>query len=150
MKLHVSMRVETLDSAIEFYSALFNQQPTVLRENYAKWDVADPAVNFVVEAGGKADGLDHVGIQVSNSDELETIAARMRTMGRPFLDVEETTCCYAKMEKAWIKGDAGESWEAFLTHSHDEDDYGTDRVHLLDGPDAEPCCGPGAKRDTCC
>lgn len=150
MKLHVSMRVETLDSAIEFYSALFNQQPTVLRDNYAKWDVADPAVNFVVEAGGKADGLDHVGIQVSTSEELETMANRMRNMGRPFLDVEETTCCYAKMEKAWVKGDAGEAWEAFLTDSHHEDDYGTDRVHLLDGNDADPCCGPGAQSKKCC
>ncbi|MEM9139586.1 MAG: ArsI/CadI family heavy metal resistance metalloenzyme [Pseudomonadota bacterium] len=150
MKLHISMRVPELDSAIEFYSALFGQKPAVVREAYAKWDVADPAVNFVVEAGGKAGGLDHVGIQVQDSDELETMAGRMRSMGRPFLDVEETTCCYAKMEKAWVKGEAGEAWEAFLTHSHDEADYGTDRVHLLDGKDAKPCCGPGAEKDACC
>lgn len=155
MKLHLSMRVADLKSAIPFYSALFNQEPSVLRDGYAKWDVSDPAVNFVVEAGGQAGGLDHVGIQVENSDELSEMADRMRGMGRPFLDVEETTCCYAKMEKAWVKGDAGEAWEAFLTHSHDETEYGTDRVHLLDSPDAPPCCGPASKTDaaqvkSCC
>lgn len=150
MKLHVSMRVGDLDQAIRFYSGLFGQDPAVLRENYAKWDVADPAVNFVVEAGNANPGLDHVGIQVSDQQELDTLADRMRGMDRPFLDVETTTCCYAKMEKAWIKGEAGEAWEAFLTHSHDETEYGTDRVHLLDGADTDECCAKPEPSASCC
>lgn len=136
MKLHVSMRVEDFDQAIKFYSALFGQEPTIQRGTYAKWDVEDPAVNFVVEGskccGGQEAGLDHLGIQVESSEQLETMAERMRGMDRPFLDVEKTTCCYAKMDKAWIKGEANDKWEAFLTHSHDAEEYGEDRAHLLD------------------
>lgn len=152
MKLHVSMRVGDIDSAIGFYSALFGQDPVIVRGDYAKWDVEDPAVNFVVQGGNPEGGLDHVGIQVENAEQLETVAGRLRGAGRPFLDVEATTCCYAKMDKAWIKGDGGEKWEAFLTHSHDEEEYGTDRAHLLDAPEAgedEGCCGK-PKASACC
>ncbi len=131
MKLHVSMRVENLDTAITFYSALFNQAPLIHKENYAKWDVQDPAVNFVVEAGHKEGGLDHLGIQVASQEELDPLVDRMRGTERPFLDKECTTCCYAKMDKAWVKGVADEKWEAFLTHSHDEDEYGEDREQIL-------------------
>ena len=136
MKLHVSMRVEDFDQAVKFYSALFGQDPVMQRGTYAKWDVEDPAVNFVVQGSrccsGQEPGLDHLGIQVENSEQLETMAERMRGMDRPFLDVEKTTCCYAKMDKAWIKGEANDKWEAFLTHSHDAEEYGEDRAHLLD------------------
>lgn len=148
MKLHVSMRVGELDSAIKFYSGLFGQDPSVLRENYAKWDVADPSVNFVIEGGHAEGGLDHVGIQAADHGELDTLADRMRAMDRQMLDVEETTCCFARMEKAWVKGEAGEKWEAFLTHSHDETEYGTDRAHLLDGE--ESCCDRSAAAANCC
>jgi len=151
MKLHVSMRVDDYDKAVAFYSGLFGQEPTVTRPNYAKWDVADPSVNFVIESGREAaPGFDHIGIQASDHDELGVLADRMRGMDRPFLDVEATTCCYAKMEKAWVKGEANEAWEAFLTHSHDAEEYGTDRSHLLDeiatgAPGGQACCTPAAE-----
>ncbi len=152
MKLHVSMRVGDIDSAIGFYSALFGQDPVIVRGDYAKWDVADPAVNFVVQGGNPEGGLDHVGIEVESPEQLETVAGRLRGAGRPFLDVEAGTCCYARSDKAWIKGDAGEKWEAFLTHSHDEEEYGTGRAHLLDDVIAGAetgCCGK-PKAEACC
>ena len=71
----------------------------------------------------------------------------MRAMERPFLDVEATTCCYAKSDKAWIKGEAGDSWEVFLTHSHDEEEYGQDRSHLLD---AQMESAAPKKATSCC
>ena len=132
MKLHVSMKVENLAIARKFYSQLFNQEPTVERNGYAKWDVTDPAVNFVIEEGEGKPGLDHLGIQVETRKELGKVAARMQDSGQPFLDVEDAQCCYAKMEKAWVKGMTGEKWETFLTHSHELNEYGEDREHLLD------------------
>ncbi len=131
MKLYLSMKVEDLESAIRFYTNLFDQEPLITKHGYAKWDVENPPVNFVIETGNGEGGLDHLGIQVESPEELDTLANRMRGAGRPFLDVEKTTCCYAKMDKAWVKGAAGEKWEAFLTHSHDEEDYGEDREHRL-------------------
>jgi hypothetical protein len=126
------MKVENLEQARDFYSQLFNQEPTIERDGYIKWDVADPAVNFVIENGEGATGVDHLGIQVESSDELGELAARMQDSGQPYLDVDDATCCYAKSVKAWVKGVTGEKWEVFLTHSHDEAEYGEDRAHLLD------------------
>ncbi|MEM7743308.1 MAG: ArsI/CadI family heavy metal resistance metalloenzyme [Pseudomonadota bacterium] len=154
MKLHLSMRVADLDEAIAFYSGLFGQEPTILRDGYAKWDVTDPAVNFVVQDGAAALGLDHLGIQVDTQEELATLTDRLRGLDRPMLDVEATTCCYAKMDKAWIKGEADEKWEAFLTHSHNEPGFGTDRAHLLDTvagtEETGTCCGKPKPTASCC
>ena len=132
MKLHISIQVEEFDKATQFYSKLFGQEPTISKDNYAKWDVKDPNVNFVVEALGNEVRVDHLGIQAESEEELNTLAQRMRDTGQPYLDVETMTCCYASMDKAWVKGVAGEKWEAFYTHGHDEQDYGEDREHLLD------------------
>lgn len=132
MKLHVSMKVEDIHSATAFYSRLFNQEPVIVKDDYVKWDVDDPAVNFVIEPGQDRTGLDHLGIQVESPKQLESLAGRMRDSDQPFLDVEKTHCCYARMDKAWVKGAAAEKWEAFLTHSHDDQTYGEDRERQLD------------------
>lgn len=131
MKLHVSIRVDNLEKAIPFYTQLFNQSPVIKKDDYVKWDVEDPAVNFVIETGCCEHGVNHLGIQVDSSTELDALADRMRGSGQPYLEVEKTTCCYAKSDKAWVKGAAGEKWEAFLTHSHDGKEYGEDREHIL-------------------
>ena len=127
MKLHVSFKVKDLDASSSFYSRLFGQDPSVIRNDYIKWDVDNPPVNFVIEqADGEATGFDHMGIQVDTGDELRALASRMRDSGRKFADLEAAHCCYARSEKAWVEGMALEPWEAFLTHSHDEQDYGDD------------------------
>ena len=132
MRLHISMRVDNLAESIKFYSALFNQAPTFTRDNYAKWDVEDPNVNFVIESMGEGAGVDHFGIQVENTEELQSLSSRMNESGHPYLGIERGTCCYADIEKSWVKGPTGEKWETFLTHSQTSEKYGEDREHLLD------------------
>jgi hypothetical protein len=132
MRLHISMQVDQFDKAVGFYSMLFGEDPSVVRDSYAKWDLKNPNVNFVIEALGNEVRVDHLGIQAESEEELQTIAARMRDSGQPFLDVENAQCCYANLDKAWVKGMAGEKWEAFFTHGQSEQEYGEDREHLLD------------------
>ena len=91
MKLHVSMKVTDFQRAIGFYSDLFNRPPVVLKDDYAKWDVDDPAVNFVVEPGETR--LDHLGIQVEAASELDALAERIPGSGQPFVDVAKAHCC---------------------------------------------------------
>ncbi len=149
MKLHVSLKVNDLEEAIVFYSRLFKQDPEIRREGYAKWDVADPAVNFVIESGGGRAGVDHFGIQVESEADLKTLADRVRNSGQPCLDIEPATCCFAKTDKAWVRGMAGERWEVFLTHSQDEQEYGEDRDECCVDPrhPQQPCC-PTMNGDT--
>ena len=135
MKLHVSLKVEDLQAGTSFYSTLFGQAPSIEKPDYVKWDVQDPPVNFVIEPVDEREpsaGLSHLGVQVGDESELDQLSARIRETGHSFTDVAAATCCYARSDKAWVKGAADEKWEAFLTHSHDEDEYGEDREVLLD------------------
>jgi hypothetical protein len=114
-RMHVHVAVEHIANAVEFYSALFATQPTVVKADYAKWMLDDPRVNFAVSTRGRQPGLDHLGIQVENRDELQEVYARLHKAGRNVIEQGETACCYAKSEKSWIDDPAGIAWEAFFT-----------------------------------
>jgi hypothetical protein len=114
-RLHVHVAVEDLTQAIRFYSILFASTPTVIKDDYAKWMLDDPRVNFAISMRGRTVGLDHLGIQVETAEELQEVYGRLRDAERPVLEVGKTVCCYAKSEKAWIDDPAGISWETFHT-----------------------------------
>lgn len=114
-RLHVHVSVGNLDQSIGFYSALFAAKPSIVKADYAKWMLEDPRVNFAISSRGNAPGLDHLGIQVENGDELQEVYGRLRQADGNVLEVGATTCCYAKSEKSWIDDPTGISWETFLT-----------------------------------
>jgi catechol 2,3-dioxygenase-like lactoylglutathione lyase family enzyme len=115
-RLHVHVSVENLDKSIGFYSALFAAKPAVVKSDYAKWMLNDPRVNFAISMRGHAPGLDHLGIQVDNDQELQEVYGRLRDAGSAVPEVGATTCCYAKSEKSWIDDPTGIAWETFLTN----------------------------------
>jgi predicted enzyme related to lactoylglutathione lyase len=80
-RMHVHVAVPDISNAIGFYSALFALQPTVVKPDYAKWMLEDPRVNFAISTRGRQPGLDHLGIQVEDSEELNEIYARLRQAG---------------------------------------------------------------------
>ncbi len=47
-RLHVHVAVEDLSTSIGFYATLFGAQPTVVKDDYAKWMLDDPRVNFAI------------------------------------------------------------------------------------------------------
>jgi predicted enzyme related to lactoylglutathione lyase len=114
-RLHVHVAVENLTQSIGFYSALFAAQPTVVKTDYAKWMLDDPRVNFAISTRGRQPGLDHLGIQVENANELQEVYARLHRAGGNIVEQGQTACCYAKSEKSWIDDPAGIAWETFLT-----------------------------------
>jgi predicted enzyme related to lactoylglutathione lyase len=122
-RLHVHVAVDDLQRSIGFYSALFATQPSVSKTDYAKWMLDDPRVNFAISTRGRQAGLDHLGIQAENKDELGEIYARLHKAGGDVIEQGQTSCCYAKSEKSWIDDPAGISWETFLT-SGESTDYG--------------------------
>jgi catechol 2,3-dioxygenase-like lactoylglutathione lyase family enzyme len=122
-RLHVHVAVDDLQRSVGFYSALFAALPSVTKTDYAKWMLDDPRVNFAISTRGRQAGLDHLGIQVENTDELKEIYARLHEAGGNVIEQGQTSCCYAKSEKSWIDDPAGISWETFLT-SGESTDYG--------------------------
>lgn len=116
-RLHVHVGVDNLDTSIAFYSTLFGAAPTMAKPDYAKWMLEDPRVNFAISEGRHAGkGIEHLGIQVEDADELQEVYGRLKAADRPVLEEGATTCCYAKSEKSWIADPDGIVWETFLTN----------------------------------
>jgi len=114
-RMHLHVSVEDLSKSITFYNTLFGATPTVEKSDYAKWMLNDPLVNFAISQRGTKVGLDHVGIQVENDEELADIKARLDAADMSILTQEGTTCCYAKSDKHWVQDPSGIAWETYQT-----------------------------------
>ena len=114
-RIHLHIAVDNLVKSIGFYNTLFGASPTVEKVDYAKWMLDDPLVNFAISQRGAKAGLDHIGIQVENDDELAEIKNRLETADMHMLTQEGTTCCYAKSDKHWVQDPSGIAWETYRT-----------------------------------
>lgn len=135
-RLHVHVSVEDLNESIRFYSELFAAEPAVRKQDYAKWMLDDPHVNFAISARGAPAGIEHLGIQVGDEAELGEVYDRLKKLDRPILEEGATVCCYAQSEKSWVEDPQGVRWETFLT-TGDSTVYGGD-------PSSAACCVPRA------
>lgn len=116
-RFHVHVGVNDLEHSIGFYSTLFDAQPSVVKQDYAKWMLDDPCVNFAISSGQHAaKGIEHLGIQAEDEGELAQVYRRLKAADRPVLAEGQTTCCYAESEKSWIADPDGIVWEAFFTN----------------------------------
>lgn len=141
-RMHVHVAVDDLQRSVQFYSALFAAEPAVVKDDYAKWMLDDPRVNFAISTRGREPGLDHLGIQVEDKDELADVTRRLHSAGGNLIEQGETRCCYAQSEKSWIDDPSGIAWEAFLTtgESTDYGDGSGERTPRI--AHAKSCCGP--------
>ncbi len=137
-RLHVHVSVDDLAASVRFYSTLFAAEPVMLKDDYAKWMLDDPRVNFAISRRGAQTGVRHLGIQVENRTELADVYSRLRRADTAVLEEGATTCCYAKSEKSWVADPQGVQWETFLT-TGESTMYGSD-------PPGETrpggCCAP--------
>lgn len=115
-RFHVHVRVKDLKDSIDFYTALFAQQPTVTKDDYAKWMLDDPKVNFAISTGHAELGIEHLGLQVSSQDELKNVYENMQQARGTVREEGHCTCCYSKSQKSWITDPQGVDWEAFYTY----------------------------------
>ena len=114
-RMHVMLRVKSLDEAVQFYSALFAAPPTIEKPDYAKWMLDDPRVNFSIAEKPDSHGVEHLGIQAETPDELVQLRARIELAGGLVKNEGKTTCCYANSDKTWVVDAQGVAWEAFYT-----------------------------------
>ena len=143
-RLHVSVAVKDLTESVRFYSTLFGAEPTVIKADYAKWMLEDPRVNFSISARSKRAGLDHLGIQVENREELGEVTGRLAAAGQSILEQNQATCCYARSDKAWVADPQGIPWETFFTFGestvYGEDAEAIERLAPEPNPAAQSCC----------
>ncbi len=145
-RLHVNLKVENLEQSIRFYATLFNAEPTVRKDDYAKWMLDDPRVNFSIATRGCGQdfGLDHVGIQTDTPEELAEITERLHQAGEASLQQQDANCCYAVSDKTWVADPSGLQWETFFTHGAITS-YGADSA-----PVEIPKQASETQKDACC
>jgi catechol 2,3-dioxygenase-like lactoylglutathione lyase family enzyme len=151
-RLHVSVAVSDLDNSVRFYATLFGAEPTVLKNDYAKWMLEDPRVNFSISSRGAHKGVDHLGIQVEDDAELAAVAGRLARAGKSVHEQKATTCCYARSNKAWVHDPEGIAWETFHTFG-ESTVYGESRVEEATETEKSACCTPTPDQATaaaCC
>ncbi|WP_420386406.1 ArsI/CadI family heavy metal resistance metalloenzyme [Roseivirga sp.] len=120
-RLHVNLNVNDLGQSVNFYTALFNEVPTVQKNDYAKWMLEDPRVNFSISLSQKKTaGIEHLGIQAENEQELNQLYLNMDKAEGQVREEGDTVCCYAKSHKSWIHDPQGVEWEMFHTYGESD------------------------------
>lgn len=122
MKTHISLNVHNVAKSAEFYKKMFNLEPVKLKDDYAKFDVANPPLNLTMnqikfESGGS---LSHLGLQVETTKDVLEIGKRWQQNDLITLDEMQTDCCYALQNKIWIADPDGNRWEVFAVLENTE------------------------------
>jgi len=114
-RFHVNVSVNDLDESIRLYSALFAAEPTVRKDDYAKWRLDDPRINFAISQRGFAPGVNHLGFQVDSAQELAAMRNQLLSADNNLIEQSDAACCYAKSDKYWVTDPVGIAWETFHT-----------------------------------
>ncbi|WP_374522292.1 ArsI/CadI family heavy metal resistance metalloenzyme [Hydrogenophaga sp.] len=154
-RFHVHLHVRDLAQSVAFYSKLFAAEPVRLEADYAKWMLDDPRLNFAISTRGELPGVDHLGFQVDEAEELGTLKARAEAADMALLDEGETTCCYARSDKHWVTDPQGIAWEHFHTLANipvfNEREPSAGAACCAPkpaAPAATGCCGPASTPTT--
>lgn len=159
-RMQLALNVDDLDTAIEFYSKLFNTTPAKRKPGYANFAIVEPPL----EAGAAGESRPGRHDQPSRRrGRVEREGARRdRPVVREGLFTQEeinSTCCFATQDKVWVTGPAKEKWEVYTVLA-DSETFGTSPKLLEqnateDAEQGSVCCGGSAAdqaeaRTACC
>lgn len=127
IKFHISLNASDLDRSIAFYRVLFGMEPAKVREDYAKFELAEPPLVLSLIPGGVGGNVNHAGLRVRTADELVDIQRRLETAGIVTQREEGGECCYARQTKFWVADPDRMLWEVYIFHE-DIDERGNGAV----------------------
>lgn len=138
-RVQLALNVADLDASIEFYTRLFQTPPAKIREGYANFAIADPPLKLVLFTGmGEPGSLNHVGVEVESSDDVQAVIGRTRDSGLEQDVQENTSCCFAVQDKTWVKGPEND-WE-FYAVLGDAPSMACGGADIVSAGDASTCC----------
>jgi lactoylglutathione lyase len=122
-RLQLALNVPNIDEAVAFYSKLFATEPNKRKPGYANFAVADPPLKLVLfEHAGAEARLNHLGVEVADSDAVWSTQQRLADEGVDAAD-GSGTCCFAKQDKVWVDAPDG-AWEIYAV-LEDSDSFGS-------------------------
>ena len=119
-RVQLALNVTDLDAAVAFYSKLFATEPAKLRRGYANFAIAEPPLKLVLIQGTSGGTLNHLGVEVESTEEVDSAGARMAAEGLDTKPAPGTVCCYALQDKVWAHDPDGLPWEYYTVLEHVE------------------------------
>ena len=137
MRLQLALNVDDLDTAIDFYTKMFDTPPAKVRDGYANFAIENPPLKLVLFAGaGEAGSINHLGVEVEESAQVIAAESRLTGSGIETTGVDDTVCCYAEKTETWVHAPDGNRWEWYVKRA-DADQLD----HLVvTAPGESTCC----------
>lgn len=116
MRVHISLKVSSLERSLAFYSGLFGEEPSKLKPAYANFRLNEPPVHLALMEcpSTHGDGLSHLGFEVPDAEALVAWKRRLEESGVAFEVEDRARCCYAQADKLWLTDPDGYRWELWV------------------------------------
>lgn len=148
MRVQLALNVENIDQSIEFYSKMFNTEPYKTKPGYANFEIEQPPMKLVLfERAGEGGTLNHLGVEVETSDEVEAAEARITGSGLDTTGVDETLCCYAAKTETWVQG-PDTKWEWYVKNDDVDSAHFTTANFDAGAITDDACCAPATEAET--
>jgi catechol 2,3-dioxygenase-like lactoylglutathione lyase family enzyme len=137
-RIQLALNVNDIDESVAFYSKLFGVEPAKRRPGYANFAISEPPLKLVLlENPGQGGTLNHLGVEVAAIADVDSEQKRLADADLAVIDERDTTCCYARQDKFWVKETPdGESWEYYTVLEDSQTFYGEDA--------GQACCSENA------
>ncbi len=113
-RVQLAINVTDVDAAVAFYSKLFGTEPGKRRPGYANFAIAEPPLKLVlIESVDAGATLNHLGVEVSSTEEVVATTQRLAAAGLETAVEEGVECCYALQDKVWVSDPDGAPWEVY-------------------------------------
>ena len=77
-RVQLALNVNDIDEAVSFYTKLFGAEPAKRRPGYANFAIAEPPLKLVLlENPGQGGTLNHLGVEVADTDTVNAEQARL-------------------------------------------------------------------------
>lgn len=133
-RVQLALNVTNLEASIAFYSDLFGVAAAKVKPGYANFVVADPPLKLVLMEGESGGSINHLGVGVTSSEQVDSATARFTDLGFATDIEQQNTCCYAVQDKVWVTAPDQERWEVYTVLEDAESFSG----------DGTMCCTPTA------
>jgi len=137
-RIQLALNVDNLEESIAFYSKLFGTGPAKLRPGYANFAIAEPPLKLILmENPGQGGSLNHLGVEVADTDAVDAEQTRLAEVGLASVEERNTTCCYAKQNKFWVRGAPNkERWEIYTVLEDSQTFWGEEGSQSWDSAEA--------------
>jgi catechol 2,3-dioxygenase-like lactoylglutathione lyase family enzyme len=113
-RVQLALNVDDVDAAVPFYEKIFATKVAKRRPGYANFAIESPPLKLVlIQNPGKGGTLNHLGVEVFSTEEVEAARVRLEAEGLATKVEEKTTCCYALQDKVWVHDPDGAPWEVY-------------------------------------